>query len=270
MELKPGGIELSVNFPVSVNETHGAAAMLPITQFFAMRMKRRGVEMRLIIGGADAPPRKPDAALLKAIARPIGGSRNSFPPRTGNEAPAEKVYIRDPKAQGEALRGLLTDIGYADALLARELPDGRLMIIDGHLRAEVTPDTEVPVLVLDVTEEEADTLLLTIDPLAAMAESDSRQIQRLLETVRTDNEAVEHLFRLTAGERLWAIVHPDQFNSAEVPLERADELREKWRTEVGQLWQLGRHRLLCGDSTESDRGETSLGRRWSACTNDLD
>jgi site-specific DNA recombinase len=43
--------------------------MLPITQFFAMRMKRRGVEMRLIIGGAEAPPRKPDAALLKAIAR---------------------------------------------------------------------------------------------------------------------------------------------------------------------------------------------------------
>ena len=39
-----------------------------MTQFFAMRMKRRGVEMRLIIGGADAPPRKPDPSLLKAIA----------------------------------------------------------------------------------------------------------------------------------------------------------------------------------------------------------
>ena len=34
-----------------------------------MRMKRRGVEMRLIIEGADALPRKPDAALLKVIAR---------------------------------------------------------------------------------------------------------------------------------------------------------------------------------------------------------
>ena len=69
VNLKPGGIELSINLPLPVDETHGAAAMLPITQFFAMRMKRRGVEMRLIIGGADAPPRKPDAALLKAIAR---------------------------------------------------------------------------------------------------------------------------------------------------------------------------------------------------------
>ena len=36
----------------------------------------------------------------------------------------------------------------------------RLMIIDGHLRAETTPDAMVPVLVLDVTEEEADKILL--------------------------------------------------------------------------------------------------------------
>ena len=69
VNLKPGGIELSINLPLPVDGTHGAAAMLPITQFFAVRIKRRGVEMRLIIGGADAPPRKPDAALLKAIAR---------------------------------------------------------------------------------------------------------------------------------------------------------------------------------------------------------
>ena len=69
VNLKPGGIELSINLPLPVDGTHGAAAMLPITRFFAMRMKRRGVEMRLILGGADAPPRKPDAALLKAIAR---------------------------------------------------------------------------------------------------------------------------------------------------------------------------------------------------------
>src|SRR2546427_12665185 len=115
------------------------------------------------------------------------------------------------------------------------------MLINGHLRAEVTPDTEVPVLVLDVTEEEADKLLLTLDPLAAMAESDSLQIQRLLGTVRSDNEAVEHLLRRMAGERSWQIAHPDELNPAEVPLERADVLREKWRTEVGQVWQVGRH-----------------------------
>ena len=74
-----------------------------------------------------------------------------------------------PKTQQDALRGLLAEVGYADALLARELPDGSLMLIDGHLRAETTPDMDVPVLVLDVTEAEADLLLATVDPLAGLA-----------------------------------------------------------------------------------------------------
>src|SRR6516164_7733929 len=96
-----------------------------------------------------------------------------------------------PAAQAQALRVLLSEIGYADALIARELPDGQLLLIDGHLRAETTPGEEVPVLVLDVTEEEADKLLLTLDPLAAMAEADTGRIQALLAAVRTDDEAVQ-------------------------------------------------------------------------------
>src|SRR5258708_1419236 len=93
-----------------------------------------------------------------------------------------------PAVPARALRAVLTEIGYADALIARELPDGQLQLIDGHLRAETTPDEQVPVLVLDVTEEEADKLLLTLDPLAAMAETDAERIKALLETVRTDDE----------------------------------------------------------------------------------
>ena len=71
--------------------------------------------------------------------------------------------------QRAAMSGVLAEIGYADALLARELDDGSLELIDGHLRAEITPDDEVPVLVLDVTAAEAAKLLATLDPLAALA-----------------------------------------------------------------------------------------------------
>jgi hypothetical protein len=45
VNLKAGGIELSINLPLPVDGTYGAAAMLPITQFFAMRMKRAGFEL---------------------------------------------------------------------------------------------------------------------------------------------------------------------------------------------------------------------------------
>ena len=61
--------------------------------------------------------------------------------------PNPKNWRRHPARQAAALRGVLEEVGYADALLARQLPDGRLMLIDGHLRAETTPDQLVPVLV---------------------------------------------------------------------------------------------------------------------------
>jgi hypothetical protein len=90
-----------------------------------------------------------------------------------------KNWRRHPKGQTEALRGFLAEIGYADALLVRELPDGRLMLIDGHLRKETTPKAVVPVLVLDLDESEADKLLMTLDPLGAMAESDADESKNL-------------------------------------------------------------------------------------------
>lgn len=170
--------------------------------------------------------------------------------RAGNLVPNPKNWRRHPKSQIAALRGLLDEIGYADALLARELPDGKLMLIDGHLRAETTPDMQVPVLVLDVSEEEADKILLTLDPLASLAESDAERVSALLQTVRTDSQAVEDLLRRTAGERLWSLIHPQ----AEPPalIDQAGELQKKWRTEAGQLWRIDQHRLLCGDSTKPE------------------
>jgi DNA modification methylase len=173
--------------------------------------------------------------------------------------PNPKNWRRHPKAQADALRGLLAEIGYADALLVRELTDGRLMLIDGHLRAETTPDVEVPVLVLDLNEEEADKLLLSLDPLAAMAEADAERIKALLATVRTDSSAVEELFKGTAGSRLWELLHPEDVEEASVSPDRADELRTKWKTEAGQLWQAGPHQILCGDC----RDRAAVGKLWA-------
>src|SRR6516165_4641440 len=86
-----------------------------------------------------------------------------------------------------ALRGILAEVGYADALLARETPEGDLLLIDGHLRAETTPDAVVPVLVLDVDEAEAAKILATLDPLAAMATADADKLDALLREVGTDS-----------------------------------------------------------------------------------
>jgi DNA modification methylase len=179
--------------------------------------------------------------------------------RASELVPNPKNWRRHPRAQAEALKGLLAEIGYADALLARELPEGRLMTIDGHLRAESTPGMEVPVLVLDVTEEEADKILLTLDPLAAMAESDQAAVEALLETVRTDNRSVAALLERLAGEAAWqALNDPQQVVEVPAKIDRAAELQAKWRTARGQTWQIGSHRLVCGDCRE----EAVVGRLW--------
>jgi DNA modification methylase len=152
--------------------------------------------------------------------------------------PNKKNWRRHPKAQADALRGLLVEIGYADALIARETADGGLVLIDGHLRAETTPDLEVPVLVLDVNEEEADKLLATLDPLAAMAQSDKAALQLLLASVQTDDAAVRDLLTGLAPR-----LEPQDAIPA-LPVTPVARL--------GQIWHLGQHRLLCGDSTRPE------------------
>ena len=39
---------------------------------------------------------------------------------------------------------------------------------------------------------------------------------------------------------------------AEPQTDRADELRQEWGVDAGQLWALGDHRMLCGDSTKAE------------------
>jgi hypothetical protein len=65
--------------------------------------------------------------------------------------------------------------------LAYELPDGRLKLLDGHLHRDLDRDMEVEVEVLDVTDDGARTLLLSIDPLAALAQTQEQRRHRLLE-----------------------------------------------------------------------------------------
>jgi ParB-like chromosome segregation protein Spo0J len=113
--------------------------------------------------------------------------------RAGDLRPHPKNWRTHPAAQRDALRGVLAEIGYADALLARELPDGTLELVDGHLRAETTPEADVPVLVLDLDDAEAAKLLALLDPLAAMAETDRDVLAELLSDVQTQNDAVQRV-----------------------------------------------------------------------------
>lgn len=158
--------------------------------------------------------------------------------------PNPKNWRKHPEQQANALRGVLAEIGYADALLARELKDGSLQLIDGHLRAETTPDQIVPVLVLDLTEAEADKLLAVLDPLASMAKTDAGKLDELMGELTIDSADLRKLLTELADkarldEALAEITETEVPEPPDVPI-----------TKPGDLWHLGAHRLLCGDSSD--------------------
>lgn len=167
------------------------------------------------------------------------------------------------KAQVDALRGVLSEVGIADALLAyrSERDGGKLTVIDGHLRKDAAPQTW-PVLVLDVSDAEADYILATHDPLAAMADADTAALDSLLTTVSSDDGAVRQMLAELAAEA--GIRNESQGEDPGPQEDKAEELRQKWQTAPGQMWLLDSgkghpHRLICGDCTDRAVVERVMG-----------
>jgi ParB-like chromosome segregation protein Spo0J len=113
--------------------------------------------------------------------------------RFGDLVPHELNPRTHSEAQRAVLAELYQEVGFARSVLAYELPDGRLKLIDGHLRRDLTPDEVLDVEVLDVTDAEARALLLAIDPLAQLAGTDEEVLTRLREATEQDSAACRSL-----------------------------------------------------------------------------
>ena len=48
----------------------------------------------------------------------------------------------------------------------------------------------------------------------------------------------------------WLKTEPGEPADAEPQIDRAEELNKIWKVNPGDLWQIGKHKLLCGDSTK--------------------
>lgn len=126
-----------------------------------------------------------------------------------------------PKAQAEALRGILEEIGQVGELYAyhSERAGGKLVLIDGHLRSEEFADQEWDVAITDLSDEEADKLLLAYDPLAAMAEANKENLEALIRDVQIKSEGLAGMLGKLAEQN--AIIaknqEPDQEPEPDIP-----------------------------------------------------
>ena len=165
--------------------------------------------------------------------------------RAGDLCPNPANWRKHPQAQQDALRGILAEVGYVDALMVRPLPDGSLQIVDGHLRAETTPDTEVPCLIVDLDDAEAAKVLATFDPLSAMAETNAEKLDALLRDVDANCEDLQKMLAELADDA-------GLYKTPEVVEDEVQPPRAVPITKPGDLWLLGQHRLLCGDNALAD------------------
>jgi len=147
--------------------------------------------------GSDSAP--PESARTKAAtARPaIEGLRDRVVEL--RRVPSDELQDNasnwrvHPYAQQAALDELLEQVGIAGALTAyhSERNGGALTLIDGHERRGHQADW--PVIILDVTDEEADLLLLTLDPIAGMAAASAPELNALLAGTHPGTVALEDL-----------------------------------------------------------------------------
>jgi hypothetical protein len=165
--------------------------------------------------------------------------------RAGDLVPHEWNFRLHPEQQRAALQALFTEVGFARSLLAYELPDVRLKLLDGHLRRDLDPNMEVDVEVLDVNEDEALMPLLSIDPLAALAQTQEQLHQRLLELTPVECPELAAAWQAATDA---CLVEPAALPAAVMPGPEQYLILVKCRDEQHQVEWLGRlasHGLEC-------------------------
>ena len=150
--------------------------------------------------------------------------------------PYEKNAKKHPKKQVEQVAASIKEFGFNQPLVV----DRNGVVIVGHGRleaAKILGMTDVPVIEVDLTEEQAKAYRLADNKL-----NESEWDMKL--AVDELKELSEEMAVLT-GFDIDLLIEPD---------EKDDEIPENVPpvAQLGDLYQLGSHRVLCGDSTKME------------------
>lgn len=160
-----------------------------------------------------------------------------------------KPFVKNPKKHPEKqikfLQKSFKEFGWTNPILVAQ--DN--MIVAGHGRWEAAKQagfSEVPVIKLDMPYEKAVAYVVADNHLAELAETDTEQLAELLQEISQiedfDIEATG--FEMDDIDDMINELHPREIIEDEVP-----DVPEEAVTQRGDVWELGRHRLMCGDST---------------------
>jgi hypothetical protein len=174
---------------------------------------------------------------------------------TGDEAPDQLVanpanWRTHPGPQRDALRGSLAEVGWVQQVMVNRRTG---FVVDGHARVEealTRNEPTVPVLYVDLDPEEEALVLATLDPIGAMATRDDARLEGLLSGLVVDDAGLLALLAdLAPLKPAVGLTDPD-----DVP-----PLSDESGIKAGDLFALGDHRLMCGDSLDADHVTRLLG-----------
>jgi DNA modification methylase len=165
-----------------------------------------------------------------------------------------KPWKENPRKNDGAVKDVADSIrrfGFGAPLVAR-LADKQ--IIAGHTRllaAKQLKLTTVPVRFLDLDPVDAQLLALADNKLGEIAEWDENALARLLNDLRAqgadiqasgfDSNEIDQLIAELNSGTLAGVIEPPVPDLPEIP-----------QSCVGEIYMLGPHRLMCGDSTSAD------------------
>lgn len=168
---------------------------------------------------------------------------------------ALKEYERNTRThdaeQVEQLKRSITEFGFTNPVLI----DENNVIIAGHGRRSAARELgmkEVPCLRLSgLTESQVKALRIADNQLALNAGWDEEMLRIELADLKTEDFDLDLLgFSLDELEQYLEPEKAEQTKVVEDEAPAADNVKR--RCKRGEIWQLGEHRLMCGDSTNAD------------------
>lgn len=108
-----------------------------------------------------------------------------------------------PLSQQDALKGVLEEVGWVQQVIVNKRTGN---LIDGHLRCQLAAREgaqTIPVVYVDVSEDEEALVLATLDPIGAMAATDKQKLDELFADIESENENVRKMMdEIAAKEKL--------------------------------------------------------------------
>jgi DNA modification methylase len=116
---------------------------------------------------------------------------------------------------------------------------------------------EIQIVRTELTGSQATAFGIADNRSAELAEWDEK-LADVLASLKAEDFPLEDIgFDLDELEALKPEIKSDA--DSEPQIDKAEELREKWGVEIGQVWELGEHRITCGDSTSAEVVKRLLG-----------